>query len=1463
MRFSLQLHLKTHAAALTGNFKKQGLCPVNHDSQRTIRILISSPGDVAEERDRARQVIEGLRRRYAGSFHLKPVLWEELALQTDMSFQEGIDLLLSQDHGIDIAIFILWSRLGSVVGPRIRKPDGSDYLSGTERELDLMLRARHHSGGIRPAILTYTRNDETCFEERLRGQPTAEKEELVAQKKQVELFIVQNFQDQSSGVNTRAFHTFDRPVKFSQRLRVHLTALLDQIAGNVTETIWDIEKQGPPFLGLNSFQPEHADIFFGREEEILEIRLSLRERARQGCAFLLLTGSSGSGKSSLARAGVLPDIVQNELDDTVVAWRSLIITPAQLNPDPLSQLLQKLAHSSVLPEIQADTLPLNTVARGLRENPELTWNLVIRPAFDQLAAQVRGKIRLLLIIDQMEEIFATHVMTPSDREAFLKVIEIFATSGLVWVLATARSDFYHQIQSEQALVRVLQGRGPMLVTPPAPDALQRLIEEPARLSGMRFEERDGFPLSRRIFRDAAAHAELLPLLEFVLRELYESSDKEKKLLTVDSYEKLGGLEGAIGRQAEAAFNTLPVDSQAALADLLPLLVTLELAGEQSAVRRRANLDDLRQTPAKRRLTECLIERRFLTADRQNGEPVAVFTHEALLRRWDRISTWINANREYLRIRARVLAAVINWEKHERRSDLLLSGGKPLDDANELVESGMTLESTVLEFIEQSRRKVRRSHRLRQTAIGSLLALTVLSILSTALAWYSQGEAQRAMLTAENREQEAIKSQIELKQQIYDSTIAIAEREISQNHDIGKASALLEGEDCPKELRGWEWNYLMRLRDGPREPLLGHKTGLWGAEFSPDGNVVATCSIDGTLRIWNAENGSLVRTIEADKIDGISKLLALFKLPRIPIMCLAFSPDGTKIATGSFLPRPQISLLDPLHPKPDRDSPGLVRVWDVDTGKLLSSFQDQKGVVLSLAFSPDGKQIASSSINPDNSFVVWDADSGNVIKRITGHKSHLHRLRFSPDGRFIAAGETDGTVKLWNSDTFEETLHIDAHTAPVVGISFEPTQQKRMATAGEDGLVRVWNVNTGEKILELEGHAGAALDVRYSPDGTRIASSGFDKTIRVWEANSGTPKITLRGHTELVWSISFSPDSKRLVSASFDNSARIWDATERSDDSLQGEFAVNGHTERVNSVSTVETSDNFVSGGWDKSLRIWNKKNGQMLATLEGHNATVWCVTMSPDGQKVASASWDHTAKVWDIKTGRELLTFKEHTAPVHCIAFSADGTRLATGAFDGQMKIWDAETGSVIASCDGFIFPVMAVAFSPDGKFVASGGSDRSVKIWESNSGRPLMSLSGHTASIHSLAYSHDGQQLASASWDHTVRLWNVSQAESSPASRILHVIDGHEDRVNAVVYSPDGSCIATASEDKTVRIWDAQTATEIAPRQRHRAVVWSVAFANKGKSLLSAGWDKSSWIRSWHLKPLTSEPPPATEPKN
>jgi len=284
---------------------------------------------------------------------------------------------------------------------------------------------------------------------------------------------------------------------------------------------------------------------------------------------------------------------------------------------------------------------------------------------------------------------------------------------------------------------------------------------------------------------------------------------------------------------------------------------------------------------------------------------------------------------------------------------------------------------------------------------------------------------------------------------------------------------------------------MRLRDGKRLALkdretdLGgtHDIGLWGAEFSPDGALIATCSIDGPVNIWDSRTNELVRSIKPEPIANLGEFLRMLGVEKLPIMCVSFSPDGKKIATGSLKPNFEIGA------KANQQLLGLIRIWDVATGRLESEFTEQKGVCLALAYSPDGKRIASSSMNTDNSFVVWDVQSKQIVKRVIGHKSHILRLRFSPDGKSIASGDTDGMLKLRSTSDFKELFSIKAHAAPLIGISFAPGEKNRIATAGEDGFVRIWRTEDGSAVRELAGHAGAALDVRYSPETGRPITAG--------------------------------------------------------------------------------------------------------------------------------------------------------------------------------------------------------------------------------------------------------------------------------------------------------------------------------------------------------------------------------------
>ncbi len=713
-------------------------------SVKTIRIFISSPGDVADERDRARGVIQQLRRTFAGRLELEALLWEQLPLSADASFQDGIDLVLSS-QGIDIAVFILWSRLGSPTGPLRLAPDGRQYRSGTEREWELMWQAREQTRSrglpLQPEILVYTRDDDDSFHQRQRNHSDELRQQELLQKLQVGQFIREEFQDVETGKNLRAYHSFDKPVTFAQNFRAHLTKLLESLTGQATDQpVWDIAEQGPPFRGLQAFEYEHAGIFFGREDEIVAIRSQFREQACRNCAFLLISGGSGSGKSSLARAGVMPDICQHELDGTVHSWVRLAVRPGDLGDRPLLALLQLLQSPAVLPALATWAADLRLPPALGSEQPSDAWlaglQLRVRDALGAIPGTT-GPQRLLLLVDQLEELFTSTTVSAAACSEFFAALETLARSGVVWVLATVRSDFYHECQKYPALVRMKSQLGHFDLIPPASDGLLRVITGPALLAGLQFEleqvagtaTASTRTLADVILREAADQAELLPLLEHLLLDLYEHR-RDGLWLTFDRYRELGGLQGALRLHCERVFQELPPATQAAFPAVLSRLLSLSGDNLDAAVRRAVRLDSLPLGTAERSLTDALVKGRILAAANDTqGHSVVSVAHEAVLRTWPRVLAWTADNREHLRLRGRVELAEQRWRETQSDDSLLLNEGVPLREGRRLLQeaphllSPETAEYITLSLQTQMTRLVQQKRR-RTLSVAALTLLLI-------------------------------------------------------------------------------------------------------------------------------------------------------------------------------------------------------------------------------------------------------------------------------------------------------------------------------------------------------------------------------------------------------------------------------------------------------------------------------------------------------------------------------------------------------------------------------------------------------------------------------------------------------------------------------------------------------------------------------------------------------------------
>ncbi|MGQ0594385.1 MAG: nSTAND1 domain-containing NTPase [Gammaproteobacteria bacterium] len=715
-----------------------------------LRIFVSSPRDVGEERVLAERVIKRLQSEFADRVTFEPIFWEELGYLATADFQQQIP----QSSKADIVVFILWSRLGTPLSTeKHRRPDGSTYASGTEYEFEDALNG-HREKGV-PDILVYRKTAEPVMSIKNKEKVL----ERLAQQEAVGAFMNRWFRG-ADGSFIAAFNEFASLAQFEERLEVHLR---ERIALRFPSSAIDAEapprqppwQKGSPFRGLEIFDFEHAPVFFGRTQAVGELLNVLRKQSAEGRAFVLVLGGSGVGKSSLVRAGVLPILTQKSVIEGVDLWRRAVLRPSNSSGSLFDSLAAVLVQEEALPEVLSGTTPVE-LAQLLCDTPKAVVPLIrtalSRGADDlQRAEQLaqRPLARLALVIDQLEEIFTLDRVTPDERIGFMRAIDALARDGAVWVIATLRSDFYHRCAELPQLGDLKGGAGQYDLRPAAPAEISQMLRQPAFAAGLHFETNPetGESLDDVLRAAAARDPNALPLLEYALEELFKQ--RRGNVLAFAAYRDLGGLEGAIANRANAVLESLDPVVKASMPSVLRALVTLGTDTEAKPVARRVLRDLLANTEGRKLLVDTFIQERLFVADTTNdGQAVVGLAHEALFDHWLTLKDLVEQDREFLRIRARVSDSATHWRAHGKTPDLLLPRGKRLAEAETvLVPRPEDLDGDTREYVKASVNHATRARR-RTMALVAIVALVITAF--GGFSYVQWGIAERQRNVAEER-----------------------------------------------------------------------------------------------------------------------------------------------------------------------------------------------------------------------------------------------------------------------------------------------------------------------------------------------------------------------------------------------------------------------------------------------------------------------------------------------------------------------------------------------------------------------------------------------------------------------------------------------------------------------------------------------------------------------------------------
>jgi WD40 repeat protein/energy-coupling factor transporter ATP-binding protein EcfA2 len=1114
---------------------------------------------------------------------------------------------------------------------------------------------------------------------------------------------------------------------------------------------WDPTRA--PYPGLEPFAAEDAAVFFGRDQEIDRLLELLQPTLQRGAGrFVAIVGPSGSGKSSLLRAGLLPRLQRLE-------ERWVPLPPLLPGQQPTRNLARSLA--SAFARRGRERSPAEMAAYLDQGSPGLVELAM------ELGETSDRRPNVLVVIDQAEELLTR--TGAHEQQAFLQLLDgALGNDSPVWAVATMRSEFLSSAPERAGLAEVVDDS--LVIEPLSRARLPEVIERPAQRAGLEFAP----GLVERMVEETNG-GDALPLLAYTLRELYQRADADGRVSASD-YELVGGVVGALERRANRLVDELGRRGRGQL--VVPTLLKLAaVEGSNEPIRRRLRSSALGADELT--VIDAFVDARLLTTGKRAGEePTVEVAHEALLRQWPPLREAIEASRTWLQVRSELDRLAADWAQGRRDESYLVRGGRLATFEKWAGGHNDELSQLEREFLEASRalasrelESTRRSNRRLRSLAAALALLLVVAVAAGVLARQAAWRADQKALEATSRQLAAqadarLDSQPQLSMLL---SVAASEAEktpeaqgslLNQLNAHRYVKGFLPGHRDTVQsvafhpdgttLASGSSDTTIALWDTARRvklaTLTGHSEGVNSVAFSPNGKTLISGGYDGQLRVWDV---------------ATRKSLGSSSVPISVIYALEFSPKGRTLAIGGAGRSSNLVL--------------------VDSDGAVHTLKGHDGDVADVAFSSDGRLLASSGW--DGKIILWDVARHKPVRTLRNSTSDLNivwTVDFSPDAKTLASGDSEGRTVLWNVARGVRlgTLGYPQFSGQVQALDFSP--DGRRLAIDLDNEILLWDVSRRIPVgRPLVAHSDLVLALTFSPDGDTVVSGGNDRTITLWDvAHAGT----LPGHEDSAYSVAFSPKGELLASGSTDR-VLLWSVARRGIVKvLKSGF--------IDSLAFSRDGQTLAAGDADGKLTLWDVPSFRGSA-LRAHTNRVNSIAFNPDGGVLASGDGSGRIIFWDFQQ-RTKVAEASIEGPVHKLAFSPDGRTLVVGG-GGTVTLWDATRHVRTGVLEGGVG--RALAFSPDGTFLATDDENWNVILWSTADRRRAGTLTGHGKAVTAISFNPDGHTLASSSSDGTVILWDVDQR-----TRIGALTD-HLDDVNDVTFNSDGRTLASAGNEGWVHL--------------------------------------------------------------